>query len=81
MTKEEYEAMRASVLTLLKEVDRIYIIANTDIEPGSLVMAAGQRCVLKSYKVVGGVIYPVLVTERNKNKKVYVSANAIITKI
>ena len=81
MTKEEYDALRASIFAQLKELDEVYIKANTDIEPGSLVMAAGQRCVLKSYKVVGGVIYPVLVTERNKNKKVYVSANAKITKV
>ena len=81
MTKEEYEALRASIFAQLKELDEIYIKANASIEPGSLVMAAGQRCVLKSYKVVGGVIYPILVTEKNKNKKVYVSANAIITKI
>ena len=80
MTKEEYEAVRASIFAQLKSLDELYIKQNTTIEPGSLVMAAGQRCILKSYKVVGGVIYPILVTEKNKSRKVYVSANAILTK-
>ena len=81
MDKQEYEAKRAAIYAQLAELDQQYIDANTDIKPGALVMAAGQRCRLKKYKVVGGVIYPILVREKNKNAKVYVSANSKIVEI
>lgn len=81
MTKEEYDARRAEIFAQFAELDQKYIDANTDIKPGTMVMAAGQKCFLKRYKVVGGKIYPILVRETNKNAKVYVSANAKITKI
>ena len=80
MTKEEYYAKRAGIYVQLAELNQEYIDANTDIKPGTMVMAGSKRLLLKNYKVVSGVIYPVLVRETNKNAVVYVSANTIITK-
>ena len=85
MTKEEYETLRASIFAQLKSLDDLYIKQNTTIEPGSLVMAAGQKCILKNYKVVGGYIYPILHKIRkngsiHQNERVNVSKGTIITK-
>lgn len=40
-----------------------------------------DKCILKEYKVTNGLIYPILVSLTNKNRKVYVSANAKIVKV
>lgn len=81
MNREEYEARRAEIYAQLAELKEQYIHDNTDIEPGSVVMAAGEKCILKEYKVTNGQIYPILVKLRNKNAKVHVSANAKIVKV
>lgn len=81
MNREEYEAKRAELFEELARIKGQYIKDNTDIEPGSVVMAAGTKCVLKEYKVTNGFIYPILVSLTNKNRKVYVSANSKITKV
>ena len=81
MDKKEYEAKHAELYAKLAEPKKQYISDNTSIEPGSVVMAAGVKCILKEYKVTNGLIYPILVSLTNKNKKVYVSANAKIVKV
>lgn len=81
MTREEYEAKRAEIYVQLGKLKAEYVNSNTDIEPGSVVMAAGIKCILKEYKVTNGQIYPILVKLTNKNSKVHVSANAKITKV
>lgn len=81
MNREEYEAKRAELYAQLAQLKEQYIIDNTDIEPGSVVMAAGTKCILKGYNVTNGLIYPILVRLTNKNAKVHVSANAKIVKV
>ena len=81
MNREEYEAKRAELYAQLAQLKEQYIIDNTDIEPGSVVMAAGVKCILREYKVTNGLIYPILVSLTNKNRKVYVSANSKLTKV
>ena len=81
MNREEYDARRAELYAQLEELKKQYITDNTDIEPGSMVVAAGVKCILKEYKVTDGRIYPILVSVTNKNKKLYVSANAKIVKV
>lgn len=81
MNREQYEAKRAEIYAQLRDLNKQYIADNTTIEPGSVVMAAGQKCILKEYKVTNSMIYPILVTLKNKNKTVHVSANAKITKV
>lgn len=85
MNKEEYEVKRAEIFARLAELDLEYIKANTDIEPGSVVIAAGQKCILKKYKVLSGRIYPILHKIRpngniNHNERINVGSNAKIRK-
>ncbi len=85
MNKEEYEEMRANIFGLLAKLDEQYIAANTDIKPGTIVVAAGQKCYLKKYKVVGGKIYPILHKLRKdgtyyQNERISISAGAKIVK-
>ena len=81
MSKEEYEAKRQEIVALMGKLNKQYIAENTTIEPGSVVMAAGQKCILKDYKVMSGHIYPILVKFTNKNSRVHVSVNAKIEKL
>lgn len=86
MNKQEYEEMRANIYNMLAKLDEQYVRSNTDIEPGTIVMAAGQKCYLKKYKVVGGKIYPILHKLRKDgsyypNERVNVSTNAKIIKV
>ncbi len=60
MTKQQYEEACQLIQMLKTALDEKYISANTTIVPGSIVMAAGQKCYLKKYKIVGGHIYPIL---------------------
>ncbi len=60
MTKQQYEAKRAEIFAQLVALDQQYVSENATIEPESIVIAAGQKCYLKKYKVVGGYIYPIL---------------------
>ena len=86
MNKEEYEARRAEINKHLAELNHQYIKENTDIEPGSVVMVAGLKCFLQSWKVVGGDIYPILHKMKkdgtmHTSERVHVSKNAKIVKI
>ena len=81
MNRKEYEARHAELYAQLADLKKQYISDNTSIEPGSVVMAAGVKCILKEYKVTNGLIYPILVSLTNKNRKVYVSANSKIVKV
>ena len=81
MNREEYEARRAEIYAQLAELKQQYVSDNTDIEPGSVVMAAGQKCYLKEYKVMDGRIYPIRCKLTNKQVRVHVSANAKIEKV
>lgn len=81
MNRKEYEERRAEIQKMLADLKDQYIRENTDIEPGSIVMAAGEKCILKGYTVNSGLIYPTLVSFKNKSKKVYVSSFSKLTKI
>lgn len=77
--------MRANIYGMLAKLDEQYVRSNTDIEPGTIVIAAGQRCYLKKYKVVGGNIYPILHKLRRdgsyyQNERVNISTNTKIIK-
>ncbi len=60
MTKQEYEESCRLIQGIRLALDNQYISENTTIAPGSIVMAVGQKCYLKKYKIVGGNIYPIL---------------------
>lgn len=86
MTRQEYENKRAEMYKQIRELSDEYIRTNTDIEPGTTVISAGQKCYLHGYAVANGNIYPVLFKFNkdgtvNKNKKIYVSRNAKIVKV
>lgn len=81
MNREEYEAKRADIFAQLAKLKEQYIRDNTDIEPGTTVMAAGTKCFLKEYKVTNGYIYPILCKLTNRQVRIHVSANAKIVKV
>ena len=81
MSREEYEARRAEIYAQLTQLKEEYIKENTDIEPGSTVIAAGIKCYLKEYKVTNGQIYPTLFRSKGSRQRVYVSSNAKIVKV
>ena len=86
MNKKEYEARRAEIYDELAKLTRQYIEDNTDIEPGSVVIAAGQKCYLKDWKVVTGDIYPILHKMKrdgtmHTHERIHVSKNAKIVKV
>ncbi len=86
MNKKEYEARRAEIYAQLAELNKQYIEDNTDIEPGSVVIAAGQKCYLKDWKIVAGDIYPILHKMKQDGtmhsaERIHVSKNAKIVKV
>lgn len=86
MDKKEYEARRAKIYDELAKLNQQYIEENTDIAPGSVVIAAGQKCYLNSWKIVSGDIYPILHKMKkdgtmHSSERVHVSKNAKIVKL
>lgn len=81
MTREEYEKKRSDLFRQIAELKERYVAENTEILPGTMVVAAGIKCWLKDYTVVNGRIYPNLFKSKGSTQRIHVSANTKIEKV